>query len=340
MSVEMLTPKHSFSENDLFSTSHSLIRDVVIPKNGGGREISHTNGFCRYTNLVNDNTEAYRNLRTSEKRQFVIDKIITPLLNENRNFYRYDRKKCCYELVDLGDEQKIKLFTMNVVMQKIRDIVKQNDSCLRKTRNTIKSNPLTKVVNKRAPEPEKMRNQSMPDLISNDYDTYMTPDIVLDFEMIESYEDESIEDMCEDESIQTIGSIPLEFEMTENGNEFKEIFARCIIEDIPDLENKQPMNENNSGGVTFDMTPLLNILSSHPYFKYFMDTQNNGVNFLKIRTKLENKGYNSISAVEKDLNDLIRAVSEMYSSNHEIERTSRDFLALVTNYCRGVNHDH
>jgi hypothetical protein len=102
--------------------------DVVIPKNGGCKEISYTEGFRRYTQLVNKVCDEYTQLSPKLKRQFVIDNIITPLLNEQRDFYRYDRKKKVYVMVDLSDETKLNYFASNVVMQKIRDVTKSSTS--------------------------------------------------------------------------------------------------------------------------------------------------------------------------------------------------------------------
>ncbi len=120
----MNAAKRQILESELLTSIHFLIRDIVIPKKGGGRNTSHTEGFSRYTELVNESTEAYKHLQKHKKCQFTIDSIITPLVNEGRSFYRYNEQDKWYDLVDLSNEEKIKSFARAVVMQKFRDHIK------------------------------------------------------------------------------------------------------------------------------------------------------------------------------------------------------------------------
>jgi|EP01083_Nonionella_stella_P232705 hypothetical protein len=117
--------------------------DVVIPKNGGGKERNHTEGFLRYTQLVNEVCDEYEMIPPRKKRQFVIDNVIVPLLNEKRNFYRYDLKKKTHLRVDVNDRTKLNHFASIVVMQKIRDIIKPSSKEVteKKQNPTVESYP-------------------------------------------------------------------------------------------------------------------------------------------------------------------------------------------------------
>mmetsp|Transcript_16937 Transcript_16937/g.21438 ORF Transcript_16937/g.21438 Transcript_16937/m.21438 type:complete len:307 (+) Transcript_16937:70-990(+) len=293
--------QHGLLETDLIS-NHFFNHDVVIPKHGGGREISHTIGFRRYTKLVNESIEEYKRQRSSNKRQFVIDKIITPLLNEGRRFYRYNRQKHCYDLVDLSDDNKVRSFTMNVVMQKIRDIVKQNDNYMVKRKMTSQPCPSKKADPKRAFKKTRNQFDEPVDPISSNVGTG-----IFSFNPIA---DDEVHEVLLSESFNAI-------EPDESEN----------FEDMIDKIFENNEREN----VTSLLSPLLNILLSHPSVKYFTGATNE-INLMVVQAKLENKLYNSVNAVEKDLYDIFSNQSD------EVGRMSEDFLTLVKTFCRGINH--
>eukprot|EP00551_Chaetoceros_affinis_P006416 CAMPEP_0203683656 /NCGR_PEP_ID=MMETSP0090-20130426/47637_1 /ASSEMBLY_ACC=CAM_ASM_001088 /TAXON_ID=426623 /ORGANISM="Chaetoceros affinis, Strain CCMP159" /LENGTH=153 /DNA_ID=CAMNT_0050552811 /DNA_START=477 /DNA_END=938 /DNA_ORIENTATION=+ len=87
------------------------------------------------------------------------------------------------------------------------------------------------------------------------------------------------------------------------------------------------------------LSPLLNILLSHPNVKHFASTTNY-INLMAVKEELEKNFYNSVDAVEKDLYDIFSNISGNYNNNDDVERISKDFLALVTNYCRGISYAH
>ncbi len=107
------------NKNDV---DRSLIRDVIIPNRNDGTKQIRTDGFEKYTKLVKDNAQAYKQLPSKPgiKRQFAIDNIVTPLREVNRRFYSYNPQNECYELIDLNNETQFNKFVSSV-MQKIND---------------------------------------------------------------------------------------------------------------------------------------------------------------------------------------------------------------------------
>jgi hypothetical protein len=70
--------------------------DVVIQN--GGNPKNRTGGFQRYTTLVESIRTSYK--LQKKKREFVIDKVIIPLLDEGRHFYIGDRN--CRDMILLN----------------------------------------------------------------------------------------------------------------------------------------------------------------------------------------------------------------------------------------------
>jgi hypothetical protein len=95
--------------------------DVVIPFGRTTTTIYKMEGFCRYNQLVHEGCEEYLNLPPRLRRQFAIDNIIMPLLNEQRNFYKFDRQEEQYVMVDLSNKANLNSFIKAVVSLYIRD---------------------------------------------------------------------------------------------------------------------------------------------------------------------------------------------------------------------------
>jgi hypothetical protein len=95
--------------------------DVVIPFGRTTATIYKMDGFCRYNQLVREGCEEYLNLPPRLRRQFAIDNIIMPLLNEQRNFYKFDRQEEQYVMVDLSNKANLNSFIKAVVSLYIRD---------------------------------------------------------------------------------------------------------------------------------------------------------------------------------------------------------------------------
>lgn len=89
--------------------------DVVIEK-GNNRNRIVTEGFQVYTDLIESRVilDGYNN--SNNKKQFVIEHVIDPLLKEGRNFFDQEGK------VDLSDPKIKSYFAGKKVGQKIRDI--------------------------------------------------------------------------------------------------------------------------------------------------------------------------------------------------------------------------
>jgi hypothetical protein len=284
-----------------------LNEDVVIPKNGGGKEHSYTEGFHIYTQLVNEVCDEYTQLSPKLKRQFVIDNIITPLLNEQRNFYRYDRKKKGYVMVDLSDDKKLIDFTTNVVMQKVRDIMKPSSkefTCKRKQKEcgpTVKS------------EPKKQRATSY----DNDNSSTVTTTTVYE-------EQEDIDNLTinlafdeDDHSLATTFSV--------NEIDFIDFTDLYLFKNgVHDIEEK-------SHEETSKLRPLINILCSHTDAEQL-------INCNIVKEKFENGLYDSIEAFKKDLMNMFTdaLLQNGKDDNGVLENKSRDLQALITNYCKGL----
>ena len=130
-------------------------RHVIIPNNGTKGDQFNSGGFQMYNRLAKINTEEYHNLPMTKgiKYQYVIEKVINPILDDNRNFYRYNKEKECYELVDLINEEKFKEFAKNVVMQKMRDAVREmKNERKRSSQSNLSAKVMNREVNKKMNE--------------------------------------------------------------------------------------------------------------------------------------------------------------------------------------------
>ncbi len=308
--------------------------DVVIPKDGGNRQVCvQTRGFCRYTNLVNDNAEAYKLQPQKEKRQFVIDNIIIPLLADHCNFFRYNKERQCYDLVDLSNEKNINIFASKVVMQKFRDLGKtmagSSEKRPKKKRRTSASLPTPTLEGKRGDQGD-LTGEAIPSnnirlfpsdhakRLSENSVSNLSPDGFFDENFLSEFEDVDLDNLDE--------------KSVYNFQALDGIFNVSTIADDT-IQDKKEQRES----VTCHLRPLLNVLLSHPGAKYFMVTDS-AVNLKIIATKLESKGYDNVSAVEQDLRDIFSNVQANCDNIDMVERISKDFLDLVANYFVGIWH--
>jgi hypothetical protein len=300
-------------EFDESSKQNKSIHDVVIPKNGGGKEGCYTDGFKVYTHLVYRSSNEYHTLPPRKKREFAIDRILMPLLNENRKIYRYNKKMKAYVMMDLTDKKALQNFTTKVVMQKFRDVTKQFDDS-----DNINSNIKRKILPTRPVEHKQAHHKKAkkvdPNPVPEKSDQVSIQDPWDDF-----YFDFGIKS----------GSIGLNIL-----SDSTSLASRCSnLEEDYDLEEdtERPVD------ISSQFSPLLSILLSHPYAQQFRETSGQSLlNLDAIKRGLDNGSYKSTLVVERDLKRMLKGDESDGTSTSTTECGSNDFLALVTNYCGGL----
>jgi hypothetical protein len=322
-------------------------RDVVVPKNGGGKEEARTEGFNKYTDLVNKHRDTYESLHKSLKCQYVVDEIISPLLNENRNFYRYFSKRKEYGMVDLSNEDAKKAFARDVVMQKIRDASKSTNS---NGGNTLKRSvpvlPTTKV------EPKKKvrtlastSTLSPPRLLRTPLRTYVHEYT----HSQERPEDDSTRYICS--SSQSTRDSPRDLGLSFtplNYASARSNFSPSYLSELnftPLKKNEKeksdeplfPTSPSKNQDISSKLRPLINILSYYPNVNKYIYLDD-------ISKKVDNYYYNCVSVVENDLKSKMTSLHQYQhqqqqycgKGNTEESRMVNDLLSLISTFCKGL----
>lgn len=310
-SKQSIQPTKNIFEFDESSKQNKSIHDVVIPKNGGGKEGCYTDGFKRYTRLVYAFSNKYHTLPSRKKREFVIDMILMPLLDEKRKFYRYDKKMKGYVMTDLTDKKVLQNFTTKVVMQKFRDVTKQFDD-----NDNVNSNIKRKVLPTRPAEHKQAHHKKAKKV---------------DLSPVPEKSDQIPIQEPGDAFYFDFGIKPgdIDFKTLSDSNS---LASRCSnLEEYSDFEEdtERPVD------ISSQFSPLLSILLSHPDAQQFRETAGQSLlNLDAIKRGLDNGSYKSTSVVERDLKRMLKGDESDGTSTTECG--SNDFLALVTNYCGGL----
>jgi hypothetical protein len=94
--------------------------DDVVIAHGNNRNRIVTEGFQVYTDLIGSHSILDGYINADDKKQFVINHVIDPLLEEGRNFFDQRGK------IDLSDPVTKLFFARKRVGQKIRDLLKKS----------------------------------------------------------------------------------------------------------------------------------------------------------------------------------------------------------------------
>lgn len=148
--IHTMTNNQNTNNTTIQIQSHTMDKRDVLIQNGGqsngvGNVIS-SQGFEKYTKLVNDPSILAGYNASRNKKQFVIDNVIDTLLNEGRKFYINERGH--YKYLDLRTDHKIKWTFADKVSQKVRDCKKrllrtsnkQKQECKNNTKRTKSAN--------------------------------------------------------------------------------------------------------------------------------------------------------------------------------------------------------